>query len=91
MAEAKGDSSGGKDWLFEHKSTVHNSMKLEYDWLGKISQEAMVEGRWPALTVSFTSVHGRAVNFGDWVLVPKHVFDELRGEEGDGVLAERKG
>lgn len=79
MAEAKGDMAVGKDFLLEAKSTIHSSMTIDYAWLGKISQEAMVEGRHPALAVSFVTRQGRAVNFGDWVLVPKHVFEEFVG------------
>jgi hypothetical protein len=90
MASAKGDMTVGKDWLVESKATEANSMKLEYSWLGKISQEALMEGRTPALTVSFVDKQGRAVNFGDWVLVPRTAWDELRGETG-GVLDCEKG
>jgi hypothetical protein len=87
MSDAKGDMSLDKNWLIEAKSTIHESLTIQYSWLGKISQEALVEARWPALTVSFTDRQGRAVNFGDWVLVPRQVWDELRGDERGGVRA----
>lgn len=79
----------GKDWLLEAKSTVSDSLSIRYSWLGKISNEALIEGKRPALSVSFVDRSGRAVNFGDWVLVPRKVFDELRGEV-DGVCTQHQ-
>lgn len=87
MASAKGDMALDKNWLIESKSTINASISIEYAWLGKISQEALLEARWPALTVSFVDRQGRALNFGDWVLVPRQVWDELRGEDRGGVPA----
>lgn len=80
MASAKGDMQIDR-WLMEAKSTVNDSMKLDYKWLGKISQEALQEGRDPALSIIFTNPQGRAVNFGDWVMVPRSVWEEITSDE----------
>lgn len=78
----KGDM-GLDDWLMEAKSTVHDSITIEYKWLGKIASEAMQErGKSPAVTISFVDNTGRAVNFGDWVMVRKRDWERLvEGEE----------
>lgn len=77
MPGAKGDMVHDKKWLVEAKSTVHDTMPLDYRWLGKIAHEAMLEGKSPALTVSFVDNAGKAHNFGDWVLVRKKDFEAL--------------
>lgn len=81
MAGAKGDMAT-KDFLIEAKSTTNDSISIKHDWLGKISQEAMMEGRDPALSVRFTRADGRAINYGDWMMIPRELFEELMEARG---------
>lgn len=76
MAGAKGDMTMGRI-LIEAKSTVNESFSLKYAVLGKISQEALSEGKAPALAITFTDPKGKPVNFGEWVMLPKAVFQQL--------------
>lgn len=76
MASAKGDMVLD-DFLIEAKSTVHDSISIKYEWLGKISSEAMAVRKVPALAVAFTWPDGRAVSFGEWVMIPLTAFNDL--------------
>lgn len=76
MEGLKGDMTLG-DFLIESKSTVGASMSIKHAWLGKISSEAMFSGKQPALTVTFTWPDGSPVNYGEWVMVPLHVWKGL--------------
>lgn len=76
MVGAKGDIDLG-DFLLEAKSTVNASLSVKLDWLIKISKEAMMEGKTPALSVSFVDDDGKAVKDGAWVLIPAYKFHEL--------------
>lgn len=80
MKGAKGDMTVA-DFLVESKSTVNNSMSLQLDWLAKISQEALSEGKYPALTVTFTDNGGKPRKYGKWVMVPEHLLESLGGSE----------
>jgi len=76
MVGAKGDMTVSS-FLVESKSTVKGAISIQYDWLGKITTEALPLGKTPALTISFTDEKGKALNFGDWCLVPMHIFQQL--------------
>ena len=80
MKGAKGDMEKG-DLLIESKSTIHDSMSVQLDWLAKVSQEARSEGKYPALTVTFTDQEGRPRKYGKWVMVPEHLIENLGGSE----------
>ena len=72
----KGDVTAG-EFLIEAKSTDADSLGVKRKWLEKISDEARVVGKTPALAVTFASVP-----FGvekDWVMVPASF---LFGESG---------
>lgn len=75
----KGDFRKGRT-LAECKSTVQMSATLKLDWLNKITQEAVQKGCDPALFLSFVTSNGKPKPGGDWVLVPKYVWDELTEE-----------
>jgi hypothetical protein len=77
---AKSDATLG-DFRLEMKSTQASSMRLEMGWLSKISSEAAHHGQKPALVVSFTTPDGKPAmkHNAEWVMVPKHVFEELIG------------
>lgn len=78
-----GNKSDGKDDQFrlECKSTEKKTIKIEYDWLLKISHEALETGRTPLLSVSFVYEQGNAKKDGDWVMMRKRDFDELLDRE----------
>lgn len=76
---AKGDIDLG-DILMEAKSTTGKSMALQRDWLLKIAQEARSEQKYPALAISFVRPDGRPLLDGEWVAVPRHVWEaNLKG------------
>lgn len=62
--------------LMEAKSTVKDSLSLKLDWLAKITAEARSEGKTAALAVTFTMPDGSPVRDGEWVMVPKYVWNE---------------
>jgi hypothetical protein len=74
----KGDMRKGK-YLAEAKATVHCSASLQLAWLTKITEEAIGLGCDPLLFLSFVNGSGEPKVNGDWVLMPKYVFDELNG------------
>lgn len=79
MRGAKGDAQleRNRSYLVECKSTVKDRLPVELGWLVKITHEALSTGKVPILTVSFVMPDGKARPQGDWVMMPKHYFDEL--------------
>lgn len=73
---AKGDISLG-NLLIECKSTINASISLKYAWLQKIMKEAKGTNQMPAVTISFVNGSGEVKHDGDWVMIPKTLFDEL--------------
>jgi len=76
MLGAKGDIDLGSV-LLEAKSTISDSLSLKFDWLAKISDEARRFGKTPALAISFVSGRGVAFPDGEWVMLPRDVFQEI--------------
>ena len=57
-------------------------MKLEMAWLVKITQEALAQGQSPVVVLSFVDLQGRPrLAYGDWVVIPRDVFQELTAKE----------
>lgn len=78
----KGDShlllGSGAGILFESKCTIHQSLSVKKEWLDKIREEALSEGKYPALTVSFVDQYGRPQDGNsDWVMFPQYLAKEL--------------
>jgi hypothetical protein len=73
-AGAKGDIDLGTV-LMEAKCTAGLSMSLKRDWLLKIAAEARAEQKTAALSVSFVTPDGRPLMDGEWVCVPRHVWE----------------
>ena len=73
---AKGDFKVS-DFLFEAKSTIHDSIKLDKDFFLKITHEAKFTGKTPALSVSFVNGDGSAKKDGEWVCIPLNYFKVL--------------
>jgi len=63
--------------LAEAKATVQISASVKLAWLTKITQEANEKGCNPALFLSFVTASGEAKPGGDWVLIPRYVWEEL--------------
>ena len=76
MEGAKGDIAFGAV-LLEAKSTINQTISLKKSWLDKIGMEARSEGKMPALAVSFIMPDGSPIMGGEWVLIPRHRFEEL--------------
>ncbi|WP_266032528.1 hypothetical protein [Brucella intermedia] len=75
MEGAKGDIDL-ETVLMEAKSTTSLSLGLKLEWLAKIAREARQEGKSPALIISFVNPDGKPVIDGEWVCVPRHVWEE---------------
>lgn len=86
----EGSKSDGfdKEFRIECKSTLHNSMSLEYAWLRKIKHEALTTTKEPVLSVSFTTGNGEPRPDGEWFIITRDLFEEFRMylKERDGDL-----
>lgn len=76
MEGAKGDIDLG-EVLVEAKSTTGASIAVKHSWLAKIGREARMEGKMPALTLSYVNEDSSPVMDGEWALIPLHKFKEL--------------
>jgi len=65
----------------EVKTTNNDSIGIKLKWLDKITQEAKGTNSLPILMVSFVTDNGAARPNGDWVMMPKALFDLLDGLE----------
>jgi hypothetical protein len=77
MASDKGDFHLD-EFLTENKATENDSLSLKYDWLTKISREALDDKKSPALAVQFVDGIGRPKKFGSWVLISEQMFEEVQ-------------
>ena len=76
MLGAKGDIDLGPV-LLEAKSTISDSMSLQFVWLHKIADEARRAGKTPAVAISFVTQLGKSYMDGEWVMLPRDVFKEI--------------
>ena len=76
-AKSDGQVHKKKSYRVECKSTVKATLPVELGWLVKIATEALAQGQEPILTVSFVQPDGKPKHHGDWVMMPKYLFDEL--------------
>ncbi len=76
MEGAKGDMTLG-NFLIEAKSTQAGGINLQLTWLRKIVREVRTTGQDPALVILFTDVEGNPRRDGEWVAVPRKVFERL--------------
>mgnify|MGYP007011023522 FL=1 len=53
----------------EHKLATGKSVTLKWEWLSKITKEALGSGRQPALCL--------VIGGEKWYMVPEHIFDQL--------------
>lgn len=76
--QGKGDYRTEEE-LVEHKTTRNLTYPLAYRDLAKAHDDALAAGRDPAFVVQFLDEAGRTRHAGEWVLMPAHVWEELRG------------
>ena len=76
MEGAKGDFEVG-EFLVENKSTIHDSISIKRDWIGKITSEAQQSNKIPAIAIQFVDGTGRPKPCGKHVLIPEWLFKEL--------------
>lgn len=77
---AKGDvkkDTSSFSFLVENKSTKGDSFSMQRDWLLKVYQEALEQGRVPALAFQFTNDAGKSEKRERWVAVPESRFIEI--------------
>jgi hypothetical protein len=61
----------------ESKSTIKDTMRLEYGWFNKVSGEALTYGEIPALAVQFVNGNGTPRRNGSFVMVRERDFLDL--------------
>ncbi len=67
-----------RDFLVENKTTEHRSISLKYNWLRKISKEALAENKEPALAIQFVDRDGYPIaQDAAWIMIPERVFNEM--------------
>jgi len=82
LRPASGATRGKGDFeldlaLVEAKSTSKGSISIQLGWLRKVTREALMEGRTPVLTITYTDPSGRPCRDGRWALVPEDVVKDL--------------
>ena len=65
-----------RDWLVENKTTEHASMSVKGSWLEKISGEARIAGKDPAVEIEIRGITDPLTE-KQWVMVPASVFAEM--------------
>jgi len=71
---AKGDVIS-ENFLIECKTTEKKSIRITAQWLDKISHEAMVEEKHPALV--FSMDFNSNITDKDWIAIPMSVFKKM--------------
>lgn len=69
----KGDVDS-KSFLIECKTTKYKSMSVKAQWLDKISDEALMEQKHPALAVQMKTKRAEK----DWIMIPLSVFQKIK-------------
>lgn len=76
----KGDITLG-EYLIEHKATEKGSLSVRYEWLTKITNEALGLNKTPALQIVFMRGDGNPKPSGSWVMVPEWHYRELISDD----------
>jgi hypothetical protein len=69
-----------KKYHFEHKRTETKSIRVEREWLEKVSDGASARGTIPALVLTFETKR-LGVADSEWACIPLDVFKRLSGQE----------
>lgn len=70
-----GNRDAGQRIMAEAKATDKRSYSLKLDVLQKVVKEAFEANMEPVLYIRFEA--GKSVNHQDWVVIPKHRYEEL--------------
>lgn len=84
LAGAKGDvikDTPSLSLLIENKSTTGASFGLKRDHLLKVYQEALEQGKTPALAFQFINPLGKSEKRDRWVCLPEHIAMALLNKE----------
>lgn len=79
-ASIKGDMADAR-FLMEVKSTIKDTYSISIQTLMKIHGEAMMAGLLPAFALLFTDKNGKAQHQGEWVMVPRWVWEQMEVKE----------
>lgn len=69
-------------FLCECKTTKHGSMSIKWDWLIKITKEAMAVQKEPALAIEIRGGKECHITDRDWIMIPLRVMEELIKKNG---------
>jgi hypothetical protein len=61
----------------ESKSTIKDSMRVEYGMLNKVSGEALDHSQIPALAVQFVNGNGTVRRNGSWLMIRERDFKDI--------------
>lgn len=65
-------------YRMEMKSTIHQTLPVQREWLRKITKEALHSNMTPVVTLSFVGSDGKPQDLNaDWVMMPAWKFKEL--------------
>jgi Holliday junction resolvase len=81
-ADVRDVTVGEEGFLTECKTTKHGSMSVKWDWLTKITKEAMAVQKEPALAIEIRGGKECHVTDRDWIAIPVRVFEELIKKNG---------
>ena len=76
LPSAKGDAKLGDRFLLENKSTQGRALRIELAWLKGIEEQAIAQGRVPALSFQFTNRDGQPRST-PYVALPEWLFLEM--------------
>lgn len=69
------------EFLTECKTTEKGSISVKWDWLTKITKEAVEVGKEPALAIAIRGGRECFLTDKDWVMVPARVLERLVSEK----------
>ena len=82
---SKGDvrsvPAGDTEFMIECKQTIHKSISIKWDWLKKITNEAMAQQCEPAVSIEIKGGTEDGLTDRDWVMIPLRVFNKLKEGE----------
>ena len=82
MKQRSGAAFSPNRFLFECKQTEKKSLRIQGEWLSKITREAMAAGKEPALEFEIQG-HTDPQLEKEWVAVPLSVFRRLQSGVDD--------
>jgi len=71
---------GDVDFLIECKQTKYASLSVKWDWLTKISSEAITAQSEPALSIEIKGGADDNSTDRDWIMIPLRVFERMRNQ-----------